>query len=177
MSLTSNLSQPHGIHQKSISKGFNENPSYPTGWSKSQQNTDPPPQPTSWPSTWEDHRIYFLFLSPPLHQAVGTALRVSRLHHLIIAAIQQVQNISFFPNSFAFPSLLPGPLCSILVKRFGCRFVVMLGGLLSGLGMVSSSFCKSISQLYLTAGLITGMYKIAGKLSCCGGDGKWESPD
>ncbi|NXX70597.1 MOT6 protein, partial [Spizella passerina] len=50
-----------------------------------------------------------------------------------------------------------GPLCSILVKRFGCRFVVMLGGLLSGLGMVSSSFCQSISQLYLTAGLITGL--------------------
>ncbi|NXU65387.1 MOT6 protein, partial [Horornis vulcanius] len=50
-----------------------------------------------------------------------------------------------------------GPLCSILVKRFGCRFVVMLGGLLSGLGMVSSSFCKSISQLYLTASLITGL--------------------
>uniref|UniRef100_A0A674HV83 Solute carrier family 16 member 5 n=1 Tax=Taeniopygia guttata TaxID=59729 RepID=A0A674HV83_TAEGU len=49
------------------------------------------------------------------------------------------------------------PLCSILVKRFGCRFAVMLGGLLSGLGMVSSSFCKSISQLYLTAGLITGL--------------------
>ncbi|XP_021410253.2 monocarboxylate transporter 6 isoform X2 [Lonchura striata] len=52
---------------------------------------------------------------------------------------------------------MAGPLCSILVKRFGCRFVVMLGGLLSGLGMVSSSFCKSISQLYLTAGLITGL--------------------
>ncbi|XP_027547242.1 monocarboxylate transporter 6 [Neopelma chrysocephalum] len=50
-----------------------------------------------------------------------------------------------------------GPLCSILVKRFGCRFAVMLGGLLSALGMVSSSFCKSISQLYLTVGLITGL--------------------
>ncbi|NXR06721.1 MOT6 protein, partial [Semnornis frantzii] len=50
-----------------------------------------------------------------------------------------------------------GPLCSILVKRFGCRFAVMLGGLLSSMGMVSSSFCKSIGQLYLTAGLITGL--------------------
>lgn len=65
----------------------------------------------------------------------------------------------------------------MLVKQFGCRFVVMLGGLLSGLGMVSSSFCKSISQLYLTAGLITGTYQRAGKLSCCAGDGKWESPN
>ncbi|NWI95197.1 MOT6 protein, partial [Pitta sordida] len=50
-----------------------------------------------------------------------------------------------------------GPLCSILVKQFGCRFTVMLGGLLSGLGMVSSSFCQSISQLYITVGFITGL--------------------
>ncbi|NXE64653.1 MOT6 protein, partial [Calcarius ornatus] len=64
---------------------------------------------------------------------------------------------SWFPSIMVAVLHGGGPLCSILVKRFGCRFVVMLGGLLSGLGMVSSSFCKSISQLYLTAGLITGL--------------------
>uniref|UniRef100_A0A8C0GVQ8 Solute carrier family 16 member 5 n=1 Tax=Chelonoidis abingdonii TaxID=106734 RepID=A0A8C0GVQ8_CHEAB len=61
-----------------------------------------------------------------------------------------------------FPSIMTavlhaGPLCSILVERFGCRFTVMLGGLLSGVGMVASSFSKSISQLYITAGFITGL--------------------
>ncbi|XP_053159615.1 monocarboxylate transporter 6 isoform X2 [Hemicordylus capensis] len=50
-----------------------------------------------------------------------------------------------------------GPLCSILVERFGCRTTVMLGGLLSGMGMVASAFSKSISQLYITAGFITGL--------------------
>ncbi|NWY46847.1 MOT6 protein, partial [Sylvia atricapilla] len=64
---------------------------------------------------------------------------------------------SWFPSIMVAMLHGGGPLCSVLVKRFGCRFVVMLGGLLSGLGMVSSSFCKSISQLYLTAGLITGL--------------------
>ncbi|KAM6118850.1 monocarboxylate transporter 6 [Phoenicopterus ruber ruber] len=64
---------------------------------------------------------------------------------------------SWFPSIMVAVLYGGGPLCSILVKRFGCRFVVMLGGLLSGAGMVSSSFCKSISQLYLTAGLITGL--------------------
>ncbi|XP_059720635.1 monocarboxylate transporter 6 [Haemorhous mexicanus] len=64
---------------------------------------------------------------------------------------------SWFPSIMVAVLHGGGPLCSILVKQFGCRFVVMLGGLLSGLGMVSSSFCKSISQLYLTAGLITGL--------------------
>ncbi|NXC76104.1 MOT6 protein, partial [Anhinga anhinga] len=64
---------------------------------------------------------------------------------------------SWFPSIMVAVLYGGGPLCSILVKRFGCRFAVMLGGLLSSVGMVSSSFCKSISQLYLTAGLITGL--------------------
>lgn len=34
----------------------------------------------------------------------------------------------------------------------------MLGGLLSGVGMVASAFSRSISQLYITAGFITGEY-------------------
>ncbi|XP_068007670.1 monocarboxylate transporter 6 [Melanerpes formicivorus] len=64
---------------------------------------------------------------------------------------------SWFPSIMVAVLHGGGPLCSILVKQFGCRFAVMLGGLLSSVGMVSSSFCKSISQLYLTAGLITGL--------------------
>ncbi|KAI4889992.1 hypothetical protein NFI96_013255 [Prochilodus magdalenae] len=48
-----------------------------------------------------------------------------------------------------------GPLCSVLVERFGCRATVMLGGVLSGLGMAASAFTNSIIELYITAGLIT----------------------
>nr|XP_060622379.1 monocarboxylate transporter 2-like [Anolis sagrei ordinatus]XP_060622380.1 monocarboxylate transporter 2-like [Anolis sagrei ordinatus]XP_060622381.1 monocarboxylate transporter 2-like [Anolis sagrei ordinatus] len=50
-----------------------------------------------------------------------------------------------------------GPLSSILVNRFGSRPVVMFGGLLCGIGMISASFCTSIFQLYICAGLITGL--------------------
>ncbi|XP_041829046.1 monocarboxylate transporter 6 isoform X2 [Melanotaenia boesemani] len=50
-----------------------------------------------------------------------------------------------------------GPFCSVLVERFGCRETVMLGGVLSGLGMAASSFTHSISELYITAGVITGL--------------------
>ncbi|XP_036050692.1 monocarboxylate transporter 6 isoform X1 [Onychomys torridus] len=62
-----------------------------------------------------------------------------------------------------FPSLMGamihggGPLCSILIKRFGCRVTTILGGMLSSLGMVASSFSGSLSQVFLTAGLITGL--------------------
>nr|XP_019964812.1 PREDICTED: monocarboxylate transporter 6-like [Paralichthys olivaceus]XP_019964813.1 PREDICTED: monocarboxylate transporter 6-like [Paralichthys olivaceus] len=50
-----------------------------------------------------------------------------------------------------------GPFCSVLVERLGCRATVMLGGVLSGLGMAASSFTQTIGQLYVTAGVITGL--------------------
>ncbi|XP_053368008.1 monocarboxylate transporter 6 [Clarias gariepinus] len=50
-----------------------------------------------------------------------------------------------------------GPLCSVLVEHFGCRTTVMMGGVLSGLGMTASSFTHSIIELYITAGVITGL--------------------
>ncbi|XP_054448882.1 monocarboxylate transporter 4 [Pteronotus mesoamericanus] len=50
-----------------------------------------------------------------------------------------------------------GPLCSVCVNRFGCRPVMLVGGLLASLGMVAASFCRSIIQLYLTTGVLTGL--------------------
>lgn len=51
-----------------------------------------------------------------------------------------------------------GPLCSVCVNRFGCRPVMLVGGLFASMGMVIASFCTSIVQIYLTAGVITGKY-------------------
>ncbi|XP_049716035.1 monocarboxylate transporter 6 isoform X2 [Elephas maximus indicus] len=64
---------------------------------------------------------------------------------------------SWFPSILTAVLHAGGPLCSILVGRFGCRWTVMLGGLLASLGMVTSSFSRTLSQLYITAGLITGL--------------------
>ncbi|XP_051014985.1 monocarboxylate transporter 6 isoform X1 [Acomys russatus] len=55
------------------------------------------------------------------------------------------------------PTGLPGPLCSILVKRFSCRVAMMVGGVLASLGMVASTFSRSLIHLFLTAGLVTGL--------------------
>lgn len=52
--------------------------------------------------------------------------------------------------------VLPGPLCSMLVNRFGCRPVMMVGGLFASLGMILASFATNIIHVYLTAGVITG---------------------
>lgn len=50
-----------------------------------------------------------------------------------------------------------GPLCSILVGRFGCRVTAMLGGVLASLGMVAGSFCHTLNQLYFAVGFISGL--------------------
>lgn len=49
-----------------------------------------------------------------------------------------------------------GPVSSVLVNRFGCRPVVILGGLMCGLSMVAASFGTSIMYLYFFIGFIGG---------------------
>ncbi|KAG7277017.1 hypothetical protein CRUP_001643 [Coryphaenoides rupestris] len=50
-----------------------------------------------------------------------------------------------------------GPVCSVLVNRYGCRPVMMVGGLFASLGMILASFATSIIHLYLCIGVITGL--------------------
>ncbi|XP_055033049.2 monocarboxylate transporter 3 [Misgurnus anguillicaudatus] len=50
-----------------------------------------------------------------------------------------------------------GPVSSIMVNKFGCRPVMLVGGLLASGGMIGASFTTNIIQLYLTAGVITGL--------------------
>ncbi|XP_046531070.1 monocarboxylate transporter 6 isoform X1 [Equus quagga] len=64
---------------------------------------------------------------------------------------------SWFPSIQIAVLHAGGPLCSILVGCFGCRLTMMLGGMLACLGMVASSFCGTLGQLYVTAGFITGL--------------------
>ena len=49
-----------------------------------------------------------------------------------------------------------GPLATALSNMYGTRPVVMVGGFLSGLGLILASQATSLTHLYLTMGLITG---------------------
>ncbi|KAM8973927.1 monocarboxylate transporter 2 [Pelodytes ibericus] len=49
-----------------------------------------------------------------------------------------------------------GPISSILVNKYGSRPVVLAGGLLCSVGMISASFCNSVLQLYICIGVIGG---------------------
>uniref|UniRef100_H0W963 Solute carrier family 16 member 8 n=1 Tax=Cavia porcellus TaxID=10141 RepID=H0W963_CAVPO len=48
-----------------------------------------------------------------------------------------------------------GPVSSVLVTRFGCRPVMLAGGLLAAAGMILASFARRLLELYLTAGVLT----------------------
>ncbi|KAJ7987545.1 hypothetical protein DPEC_G00327600 [Dallia pectoralis] len=67
------------------------------------------------------------------------------------------QETSWVPSLMTSVLHAGGPFCSVLVGRFGCRATVILGGILSGLGMAASSFTHTMTELYITAGFITGL--------------------
>ncbi|KAM9003950.1 monocarboxylate transporter 1 [Sarcophilus harrisii] len=50
-----------------------------------------------------------------------------------------------------------GPISSILVNKYGSRPVMMLGGFLSGCGLIAASFCNTVQELYLCVGVIGGL--------------------
>lgn len=54
-------------------------------------------------------------------------------------------------------TMLCAPLGGFLGNHFSCRSIVMVGGLLSFSGMVLSSFANSLTFLYISMGLVTGL--------------------
>lgn len=61
-----------------------------------------------------------------------------------------------------------GPVGSALSTRWGARPVVMVGGVLTSLGLVFSAFARSLLHLYLGLGLLAG--KKSGVAVCLRGD-------
>lgn len=52
--------------------------------------------------------------------------------------------------------LSAGPVSSVLVNRYGCRTIVMVGGLMSGLSVAAASLVNSIVYLYFLIGIVGG---------------------
>lgn len=50
-----------------------------------------------------------------------------------------------------------GPISSILVNKYGSRPVMIVGGCLSGCGLIAASFCNTVQELYLCIGVIGGL--------------------
>ncbi|XP_037128479.1 monocarboxylate transporter 12-B-like isoform X2 [Syngnathus acus] len=54
-------------------------------------------------------------------------------------------------------TMLCAPLGGFLGNRLSCRATVMLGGLLSSVGLVISCFASSLEHLYVSLGILTGL--------------------
>nr|XP_015196024.1 PREDICTED: monocarboxylate transporter 13 isoform X1 [Lepisosteus oculatus] len=52
---------------------------------------------------------------------------------------------------------LASPVATALCNAYGPRLVVMVGGLLSGLGMILASLSTTLVHLYLSVGIVSGM--------------------
>lgn len=50
-----------------------------------------------------------------------------------------------------------GPVSSILVNKYGSRPIMILGGCLSGTGLVAASFCNTVEGLYFCVGVVGGI--------------------
>ncbi|KAH3879322.1 monocarboxylate transporter 12-like [Dreissena polymorpha] len=64
---------------------------------------------------------------------------------------------SWVGSLFYGSCLIGGPLASALATKFGCRRVLMGGGIVAATGTFVSAFASSIGMLCLTFGVITGL--------------------
>ncbi|XP_066537745.1 monocarboxylate transporter 12-B [Hoplias malabaricus] len=64
---------------------------------------------------------------------------------------------AWIPSLVDCTTMLCAPLGSYLANHLSCRVAVMVGGLLSSVGLVLSSFASSLEFLYLSLGILTGL--------------------
>ncbi|XP_028842308.1 solute carrier family 16 member 6b [Denticeps clupeoides] len=65
--------------------------------------------------------------------------------------------VSWVISICVFVMTFTAPLSTVLSNRFGYRPVVMIGGLLISLGTISTAFTKSIGEMYITTGVVSGL--------------------
>ena len=65
-----------------------------------------------------------------------------------------------FVQAFWRSFIFAGPVSGAVCHRFGARITAMCGSLLATLGLALSSFSVTVTQLYLTYGILSGKQKI-----------------
>ncbi|KAM7423127.1 hypothetical protein PAMA_010923 [Pampus argenteus] len=95
------------------------------------------------------------------HISIGFAYSTPKALSIFFKEIQKDLQASYSDIAWISSIMLAamyagGPVSSMLVNRFGSRPVVMLGGLMCGVSMVTASFGNSIIYLYFCIGIIGG---------------------
>jgi len=58
-----------------------------------------------------------------------------------------------------------GILFSVLIGRYGCRIVTLVGGVVWFTGFASSSLAPNIIVLYFTYGIVAGLFSLLNSFS------------
>ncbi|XP_036067855.1 monocarboxylate transporter 2 [Oryzias melastigma] len=95
------------------------------------------------------------------HISIGFAYSTPKALSIFFKDIQEDLGASYSEIAWISSIMLAvmyagGPVSSVLVKRFGSRPIVIVGGLMCGVSMVTASFGRSIVYLYLSIGIIGG---------------------
>ncbi|KAF7208214.1 monocarboxylate transporter 2 [Nothobranchius furzeri] len=95
------------------------------------------------------------------HISIGFAYSTPKALSIFFKEIQEDLKASYSEIAWLSSIMLAvmyagGPVSSVLVHRFGSRPVVMMGGLMCGVSMVTASFGSSIVYLYICTGIIGG---------------------
>nr|XP_035929736.1 monocarboxylate transporter 2 [Halichoerus grypus]XP_035929737.1 monocarboxylate transporter 2 [Halichoerus grypus]XP_035929738.1 monocarboxylate transporter 2 [Halichoerus grypus]XP_035929739.1 monocarboxylate transporter 2 [Halichoerus grypus] len=94
--------------------------------------------------------------------SIGFSYAFPKAVTVFFKEIQQIFNTTYSEIAWISSIMLAvmyagGPISSVLVNKYGSRPVVMVGGLLCCLGMVTASFSTNVIELYLTMGFICGL--------------------
>ncbi|XP_068450425.1 monocarboxylate transporter 2-like [Clinocottus analis] len=95
------------------------------------------------------------------HISIGFAYSTPKVLSIFFHEIQEnlkasSSEIALIPSIMLAVMYAGGPMSSLLVKRFGSQPIVILGGLLCSVSMITASFGDSIVYLYLCIGVIGG---------------------
>uniref|UniRef100_A0A671SF88 Monocarboxylate transporter 2 n=1 Tax=Sinocyclocheilus anshuiensis TaxID=1608454 RepID=A0A671SF88_9TELE len=93
--------------------------------------------------------------------SIGFSYAFPKATTVFFKDIQNIFNASYSEVAWISSIMLAvmyagGPISSILVNTYGCRPIMILGGFLCAIGMISASFCNTVMQLYICIGVIGG---------------------
>ncbi|XP_051544433.1 monocarboxylate transporter 2-like [Myxocyprinus asiaticus] len=93
--------------------------------------------------------------------SIGFSYAFPKATTVFFKDIQRIFNASYSQVAWISSIMLAvmyagGPISSILVNTYGCRPIMILGGFLCAIGMISASFCNNVVQLYICIGVIGG---------------------
>uniref|UniRef100_A0A8C8Y7N0 Major facilitator superfamily (MFS) profile domain-containing protein n=1 Tax=Panthera leo TaxID=9689 RepID=A0A8C8Y7N0_PANLE len=96
------------------------------------------------------------FISIGFSCAFGKSISVfyKEIEEIFNASTSEVSWISSIMFAVMYAG---GPISSILVNKYGSRPTMIVGGCLSGCGLIAASFSNTVQELYLYVGFIGGL--------------------